>query len=91
MMSTHGIAVSKDVLYDRCGLPRNDDDAFINEEPAGFTLSDVGSKKKALVKTRPGIQIMQRRNGPVSRNWTAWTPPPKNGLGTVSRNPCRRI
>jgi phage gp29-like protein len=55
----HGIEVSRDALYDRYGLPRprNADDTFVKQEPAGFALSD--SKKKALVKkSRPAIRIM---------------------------------
>jgi phage gp29-like protein len=57
----HGIAVSRDALYDRYGLPRprDDDDAFVKQEPSGFALSDTGSKKKAPVKNlRPTLRIM---------------------------------
>jgi hypothetical protein len=57
----HGIAVSRDALYDRCGLPRprGDGDAFVKQEPAGFALSDAGGKKKPPVKKpRPAMRIM---------------------------------
>jgi hypothetical protein len=57
----HGVAVSRDALYDRYGLPRprDDDDAFIKQEPAGFTLSDAERKKKVPVKKpRPAIRII---------------------------------
>jgi phage gp29-like protein len=57
----HNIAVSRDALYDRYGLPRprDDDDAFTKPEPAGFALSDTDSKKKVPVKKRrPAIRIM---------------------------------
>jgi hypothetical protein len=57
----HNIAVSRDALYDRYGLPRprDEEDAFIKPEPAGFALSDTDSKKKLPVKNRrPAIRIM---------------------------------
>jgi hypothetical protein len=57
----HGIAVSKDALYDRYGLPRprDEDDAFTKPEPAGFALSDSERKKKVPIqKPRPEIRIM---------------------------------
>jgi phage gp29-like protein len=57
----HGIAVSRDALYDRYGLPRprGDDDAFVKQEPAGFSLADSDSKKKVPVKKpRPALRIM---------------------------------
>ena len=57
----HGIAVSKDALYDRYGLPRprDEEDAFVKQEPAGFALSDADSKKKAPAKKpRPTLRII---------------------------------
>ncbi|MDR0586777.1 MAG: DUF935 domain-containing protein [Treponema sp.] len=57
----HGVAISKDALYDRYGLPRprDEEDAFIKQEPAGFALSDADGKKKAPAKKpRPAIRIM---------------------------------
>ena len=56
----HGIAVSRDALYDRYGLPRprDDDDAFVSQDPAGFALSDAEHKKKVPVKKpRPTLRI----------------------------------
>ena len=50
----HGVAVSSDSLYDRYGLPkpRDEEDTFIKQEPAGLTLSDsnkpINGKKKVL-------------------------------------------
>jgi phage gp29-like protein len=58
-----GIAVSRDAMYDRYGLPRprDEEDSFIKETPAGFALSDskhpVSGKKKAPAP-KPAIRIM---------------------------------
>jgi phage gp29-like protein len=51
----HGIEISRDALYNRYGLPRPRDgeDAFAKQEPAGLALSD-SDKKKA----RRPIRIM---------------------------------
>ncbi|MDR0301010.1 MAG: DUF935 domain-containing protein [Treponema sp.] len=59
----HGIAVSRDAMYDRYGLPkpRDDEDTFIKETTTGFDLSDsnqpANGKKKAQMP-RPLIRIM---------------------------------
>ena len=58
----HGVAVSRDALYDRYGLPRprDEDDTFIKEISDGFSLSDskqVPGKKKAQ-PPKPLIRIM---------------------------------
>jgi phage gp29-like protein len=59
----HGIAVSRDAMYDRYGLPRprDEEDAFIKETPTSLALSDSGQsaddKKKAL-PPKPLIRIM---------------------------------
>lgn len=53
------VPISRDALYDRYGLPRprDEEDTFVNREPAGFELSD--SKKKALQgKQRSRMNIM---------------------------------
>ena len=56
----HGVAVSKDALYYRYGLPRprDEEDIFVRHEPSGFALSDsekdARGKKKALL---PVIRI----------------------------------
>jgi phage gp29-like protein len=52
----HDIEVSRDALYNRYGLPRprDGDDTFVKQEPAGFSLSDSDSKKKA----RTAVRIM---------------------------------
>jgi uncharacterized protein (DUF697 family) len=49
----HGIAVSRDAMYDCYGLPRprDEDDAFVKEPPAGFALSD--SERPASNKKKP--------------------------------------
>ena len=59
----HGVAVSRDAMYDRYGLPRprDEEDTFIKETPASLALSDSNknedSKKKAHL-TKPLIRIM---------------------------------
>jgi len=59
----HGVAVSRDAMYNRYGLPRphDDEDTFIKETPASLTLSDSNKsengKKKAL-QPKPMIRIM---------------------------------
>jgi phage gp29-like protein len=59
----HGIAVSRDAMYDRYGLPRprNEEDSFIKETSSGLDLSDSNrsarGKKKAL-PPKPLIRIM---------------------------------
>jgi phage gp29-like protein len=59
----HGIAVSRDAMYDRYGLPRprDEEDSFIQEKSAGFDLSDsnrsAGGKKKALTP-KPLVRII---------------------------------
>jgi len=59
----HGIAVSRDAMYDRYGLPRPRDDAdtFIKETSASLALSDSNKsengKKKAL-QPKPMIRIL---------------------------------
>jgi phage gp29-like protein len=58
-----GIAVSRDAMYDRYGLPRprNDEDSFVKETPSSLALSDsamsAGSKKKVQPQ-KPLIRIM---------------------------------
>jgi phage gp29-like protein len=57
----HSVAISKDALYDRYGLPRprDEDDAFLKPEPAGFALSDSERKKKLPAKKpRTALRIM---------------------------------
>jgi phage gp29-like protein len=54
----HDVAVSRDALYNRYGLPRPRDkeDTFVKQAPAGFALSDSGVDSKK--KVRPVIRIM---------------------------------
>jgi phage gp29-like protein len=58
-----GIAVSRDAMYDRYGLPkpRDEEDTFIKETPASLALSDSNKsengKKKAL-PPKPLIRIL---------------------------------
>jgi hypothetical protein len=52
----HGIAVSRDAMYDRYELPRprDEEDSFIKETSAGFDLSD--SNRSASGKKKPCFQ-----------------------------------
>jgi hypothetical protein len=58
-----GIAVSRNAMYDRYGLPRprDDEDSFIKEMPSSLALSDsakpTDGKKKARMP-KPLIRIM---------------------------------
>jgi phage gp29-like protein len=58
-----GIAVSRNAMYDRYGLPRprDDEDSFVKETPSSLALSDsamsADSKKKAQTP-KPLIRIM---------------------------------
>jgi phage gp29-like protein len=54
----HGVAVSRDAMYDRYGLPRprDDEDTFIKETPVDLELSD--SNQPGKKKARPLIRIM---------------------------------
>jgi phage gp29-like protein len=59
----HGVAVSRDAMYDRYGLPRprDEEDTFIKETPSSLALSDSNKsdngKKKAL-PPKPLIRIL---------------------------------
>jgi len=56
----HGIAVSRDALYDRYGLPRprDEEDTFIKETPTSLALSDSNQSADGKKKALPLIRIL---------------------------------